>query len=116
MDARDMPITERLAALGYSHEDANTPWMGGVHAIKDVATGEIVGEMDAMEAAKFCAGAEIWKAKYYELLRENSSLSAQLDQALRAVYHIKNESYGFRLRCDLLTAEVERLKANGANE
>ena len=120
MDARDIPITERLSALGYSHEDANTPWMGGSHVITDISTGEIIGEMDAMEAAKFCTGAEIWKARNYALLCENSSLSAQLDHALRAAYHIKNESYGFRMRCDLLTAEVERLRerirANGGDE
>lgn len=58
----DLPISARLADLGYTHEEAKSVWIDGVHVIKESATGRVLREMDAMEAACFCLGVEEAKA------------------------------------------------------
>ena len=74
----DLPISARLADLGYTHEEAKSVWIDGVHAIKESATGRVLREMDAIEAACFCLGVEEARADRDRLRSELDAKCAEL--------------------------------------
>ena len=78
MKRDDLPISARLADLGYTHEEAKSVWIDGVHAIKESATGRVLREMDALEAACFCLGVEEAKSDRDRLRSELDAARAEL--------------------------------------
>lgn len=73
----DLPISARLADLGYTHEKEKSVWIDGVHAIKESATGRVLREMDALEAACFCLGVEEAKADRDRLRSELDAIAKE---------------------------------------
>ena len=80
----DLPISARLADLGYTHEKEKSVWIDGVHSIKESATGRVLREMDALEAACFCLGVEEAKADRDRLRSELDAARAELARVRRA--------------------------------
>lgn len=80
----DLPISARLADLGYTHEKEKSVWIDGVHAIKESATGRVLREMDALEAACFCLGVEEAKADRDRLRSELDATRAELARVRRS--------------------------------
>lgn len=63
MFAENIKLTERLASHGFRHEDSGNRWVGGIHRIIRIDSGEVIGEMDCFEAAAFCKGIEFAKMR-----------------------------------------------------
>lgn len=105
MKRDDLPISARLADLGYTHEEAKSVWIDGVRAIKESATGRVLREMDALEAACFCLGVE-------EAKSDRDRLRSELDAAHEEIRLSRESEHETMADLVATRAELARVRRN----